>query len=167
MPSLPHRKLRKPKVLDVDKRTVVLVDESSAVNIEEFQILLNTVKKNGGTVIFCGDPAQLQPVDGPSPFPFLCSAYSSKVATLNNTRRQDRKWQRQMVEQAREHAPEALETLRGQWVHFCQRFGVRAIRYARQRLDAVRCRKAKRSNYYRGHQFSNRRIQQNLPANQN
>jgi len=112
MPRLPHSRLPNRNPLRFGPKTVLIVDESSMVSIDDFQQIMSAVEKQGGTVLFTGDPAQLKAVEALSPFAHFCKTENATKSSLLDTKRQKEEWQRRMVEAARAGDPRALELLR-------------------------------------------------------
>lgn len=60
-----------PKQVGVDQNTVLIVDEAGMIDTKSFRQLCHEVRRCGGTVIFVGDTAQLQPIAAGGPFRYL------------------------------------------------------------------------------------------------
>lgn len=60
-----------PTKVGVDPKTVLIVDEAGMIDTKSFRQLCREVRRCGGTVIFVGDTAQLQPVAAGGPFRYL------------------------------------------------------------------------------------------------
>jgi hypothetical protein len=54
--------------LRLDRRSVIVIDEASMVSVGDFGRILKLVKQSGARVVFLGDPNQIAPVKGVSPF---------------------------------------------------------------------------------------------------
>lgn len=112
LPSLPPSKLRKPKAVKLNSKTVIIVDEASMVGFGDSQQIAAAVeKKYGAMVIFCGDRAQLPAIGSVAPFSYLCRFEPALRSVLVETRRQKQGWQREMVKAAQTGDPRALKLL--------------------------------------------------------
>jgi len=60
-----------PTKVGIDRKTVLIVDEAGMIDTKSFRQLCHEVRRRGGTVIFVGDPSQLQPILSGGPFRYL------------------------------------------------------------------------------------------------
>lgn len=60
-----------PTKVRIDRNTVLIVDEAGMIDTKSFRRLCQEVGRRGGTVIFVGDTAQLQPIAAGGPFRYL------------------------------------------------------------------------------------------------
>ncbi len=58
---------KKPKPVDINRRTIVLVDEAGSVNVRHMQMLMKWANDNKATLVLTGDDAQTPAVEGGSP----------------------------------------------------------------------------------------------------
>ena len=104
----PTYRLKRPKPLQVDRKTIVLVDEMGMVNTRHARMLSELVKRGGGVLIGTGDRHQFPPVEGSAPFQSLCNRVG--FAEITDVRRQRDEWARKAVTLFREgRTGEALE----------------------------------------------------------
>jgi len=85
-------RLTNPKPVKITPKTILVVDEASMVNTRHFRMLMDLVKKGGGTIVFVGDPAQLPAVKGSSPFHSISNR--TGFAELTEIKRQEESWAR-------------------------------------------------------------------------
>lgn len=101
-------KLKNPRPVHVDNRTILVVDESGMMNLRHFQMCFDLVQRGGGTLLLVGDPAQLPPVDGTAPFQSICERVG--CAELTEVQRQKDEWARLATRLfADGHAGDALD----------------------------------------------------------
>ena len=86
------RKRHKPKPVKLNRKSILVIDESGMVNLHQFRLLLEHVEKSGATIVFLGDPYQLPPVEGTAPFQSL--SRSVGFAQLTDIQRQKQQWAR-------------------------------------------------------------------------
>lgn len=81
---------RRPKPVDINARTVVLIDEAGMVNTRHMQMLMEWAEKNNATLVLTGDEAQLHAVEGGSPL----HSISKRVgcAMMTDIKRQTDYW---------------------------------------------------------------------------
>lgn len=77
---------------DLDKKTVLIVDEAGMVNTSHFLQLADACEKSGAKLVAVGDPRQLQAIQGASPFAEMIQRFGS--ATLDIVMRQKEVWAR-------------------------------------------------------------------------
>ncbi|MBL9171422.1 MAG: relaxase domain-containing protein [Verrucomicrobiales bacterium] len=75
--------------------TVVLMDEAAMVGTRQMATLLEQCARSGATLVLCGDPRQLQPIEAGGVFPELADRYGA--AHLVEIRRQREDWARGAV----------------------------------------------------------------------
>jgi Ti-type conjugative transfer relaxase TraA len=93
--------------LEIDERTVVVVDEAGMVGTRQMERLIREVGDRGGKLVLVGDARQLQPIEAGGPFRAIGKAVGE--AELKNITRQREQWHREAVEQFSEgNAGEAL-----------------------------------------------------------
>lgn len=68
------------------KKTVLVIDEAGMLHTKATLKLVRHVRESGGTVILCGDPSQLQPIEAGAPFARLLKL--TKCAELLTNKRQ-------------------------------------------------------------------------------
>lgn len=104
-----HRTLKDLRLgrLRLDPKSVLIVDEASMVGTRQLHALVAACQGAGATLVLCGDPGQLQPIDAGGPFAALLARYGA--AELTDIRRQREEWARQAVKDiAGGHAGPAL-----------------------------------------------------------
>ncbi|MFZ1933767.1 MAG: AAA family ATPase [Thermoguttaceae bacterium] len=87
--------LTKPKAMNVDHKTIVVVDEAGMVNTRHMRMIMRKVQEGGGTLILVGDPTQLPSIDSASPFRSICRR--TGFAELREISRQKEEWAREAV----------------------------------------------------------------------
>lgn len=93
--------------LEIDERTVVVVDEAGMVGTRQMERLVREVGDRGGKLVLVGDARQLQPIEAGGPFRAIGKAVGE--AELKTITRQREQWHREAVEQFSEgNAGEAL-----------------------------------------------------------
>ncbi|HMO84028.1 MAG TPA: AAA family ATPase, partial [Lacipirellulaceae bacterium] len=85
-------KFGKPKRPDINKRTIVLLDEAGMINTRHMRMLAEWVEKNNATLVLVGDPAQLPAIEGGSPLHSLSKRVGCKEVT--EIKRQEDEWAR-------------------------------------------------------------------------
>ena len=90
-------KLKKPRPLKIDNKTVVIVDELSMLGTRQFLKLLKYVKKNGAKLVGTGDYDQIQSQERGGPLRSFCKRYETN--DLTTAKRQRHVWGRKMVEE--------------------------------------------------------------------
>jgi conjugative relaxase-like TrwC/TraI family protein len=88
----PTFKFGKPKRPDINKRTIVLLDEAGMINTRHMRMLAEWVKENNATLVLVGDPAQLAAIEGGSPLQSLSKRVGCKEVT--EIKRQQDEWAR-------------------------------------------------------------------------
>ncbi len=83
----------KPKPVEFDSKTVILIDEAGMVGCHQTRILLERAQRAGATAIFVGDYAQLGAIKGTSPFLSMCQRFGH--AKLTDIVRQKDAWARE------------------------------------------------------------------------
>lgn len=92
---------------NVDKRTIVVLDEAGMVGTRQMERLIKAVERGGGKLVLVGDAKQLQAVEAGGPFAALGKRLGQ--AELTDIIRQDQAWARQSVhELARGESAAAL-----------------------------------------------------------
>ncbi len=92
----------------LDKKTVLVVDEAGMVGNKSMAKLVHHAKKAGATIILCGDPQQLSPIEAGGPFKKFVKDYGS--ASLSENHRQKNVHDKQAVSDIRSgKIKEALE----------------------------------------------------------
>lgn len=84
--------MTKPKPIKIAPRTVLIVDESGMVNTRHMRMIAERVARGGGILIMIGDPSQLTPIVGMSPFQSLCTRFGA--AHVRKIKRQKEEWAR-------------------------------------------------------------------------
>ena len=72
-----------PTKVGIDRKTVLIVDEAGMIDTKSFRQLCQEVRRRGGTVIFVGDTAQLQPIAAGGPFRHLLQKLAPASLTTN------------------------------------------------------------------------------------
>jgi hypothetical protein len=85
-------KFGKPKRPDINKRTIVLLDEAGMINTRHMRMLAEWVEENNATLVLIGDPAQLAAIEGGSPLQSLSNRVGCKEVT--EIKRQEDEWAR-------------------------------------------------------------------------
>jgi hypothetical protein len=80
----------KPQPIDLDSKTVLIVDEASMVNCRHYRMLLERAEWAGATLLFVGDYKQLGSIEGTSPFRSLMQRFGH--ASLTEIKRQVDDW---------------------------------------------------------------------------
>ncbi|MBE7503041.1 MAG: relaxase domain-containing protein [Verrucomicrobiales bacterium] len=109
-----HRTLKELHMgrLRLDPHSVLVVDEASMVGTRQLEALVAACERTGATLVLCGDPGQLQPIDAGGPFAALLMLYGA--AELTDIRRQREIWARQAVKDiAQGEAGQALSAFDG------------------------------------------------------
>jgi conjugative relaxase-like TrwC/TraI family protein len=78
-----------PTKVTIDRKTVLIVDEAGMIDTKSFRRLCQEVRRRGGTVIFIGDTAQLQPIAAGGPFRYLLKQLTP-ASLQTNLRQRDR-----------------------------------------------------------------------------
>ena len=89
-----------PTNVTIDEKTVLIVDEAGMLDTKTFRDLCRTVRAKGGTVLFVGDTAQLQPIAAGGPFRHLLDKLAP--AQLHTNLRQRDEADRAAAEKLRE-----------------------------------------------------------------
>jgi conjugative relaxase-like TrwC/TraI family protein len=71
-----------------DKKTVLVIDEAGMLHTKATLKLIRHVRECGATVILCGDPSQLQPIEAGAPFARLLKQ-TACAELLTNRRQKD------------------------------------------------------------------------------
>jgi len=88
----PTFKFGKPKRPNLNKRTIVLLDEAGMISTRHMRMLAEWVEENNATIIPVGDHAQLSAVEGGSPMQSLTKRVGCKEMT--EIQRQQDEWAR-------------------------------------------------------------------------
>lgn len=72
-----------PFKVDIDKKTVLVLDEAGMVDSRTQLKLAQIVRERGGTLLLVGDTAQLQPIGAGAPFQHLLKEESSPKLSTN------------------------------------------------------------------------------------
>lgn len=86
-----HR-FKKPQPADINRKTIVLLDEAGMINTRHMLMLLDWVEKNQATIVLTGDAAQLPAVEGGSPFLSLSKRVG--YTEMTDIKRQEDYWAR-------------------------------------------------------------------------
>jgi len=79
-----------PQPIELDSKTVLIVDEASMVNCRHYRMLLERAERAGATLLFVGDYKQLGAVEGTSPFRSLMRRFGH--ASITEIKRQVDDW---------------------------------------------------------------------------
>lgn len=97
----------KPQPVEINKKSIVLLDEAGMINTRHMKMLLEWVNQHGATIVAVGDAAQLAAIEGGSPFRSLSNRVG--YAQMNEIKRQDHEWARSAsLHLARGEVAEAL-----------------------------------------------------------
>ena len=83
----------KPKPVEFDSKSVILIDEAGMVGCHQTRLLLERAQLAGATVLFVGDYAQLGAIEGTSAFYSMCQRLGH--AKLTDIVRQKDAWARE------------------------------------------------------------------------
>lgn len=83
-------KFGKSKRPNINKRTIVLLDEAGMINTRHMRMLAEWVEENNATLVLVGDPAQLAAIEGGSPLQSLSKRVGCKEVT--KIQRQQDEW---------------------------------------------------------------------------
>ena len=95
-------RLPRPDPIKLNRKTVLIVDEASMINTEDFIEIVTRAERAQATIISTSDWMQLPPVEETSPTAYLTHNETEIVSTIDEVQRQKLVWQQQTVKAFRE-----------------------------------------------------------------
>ena len=92
----PTHKLKKPRPIKIDSRTILVVDEASLVNTRHMHMIMQRVQQGGGVLVLLGDQNQIPAFEGRATIPVPGS--QDGYAELTQICRQQDVWAREAVQ---------------------------------------------------------------------